>query len=230
MNNQTSPVGEDAERAEFVAWMKSRPGYPFAGAYANLMWDAWQGARRAAPTQPKAQVGNKLFSDDDISQVYRQTFPRGPYLITPDVHKFARAVIDAWAGSRAGDAVVLLRDIDATLTSNDALSAGVVGINLVRRIRNAIESAPAPGNTAQPSAQVRTDKRISEALNTTLWLYRRLPACYGNPPFVDASIMAFADVLGIDAPEAIKERLTLHRAAQSSAKGVKEGAKGGDHV
>jgi hypothetical protein len=45
----------EAERAAFEAWMKSRPGYPFAGAFANLMWDAWQAARRTAPVAPMGQ-------------------------------------------------------------------------------------------------------------------------------------------------------------------------------
>jgi hypothetical protein len=36
------------EREAFETWMKSRPGYPFAGAFANLMWEAWQ-ARAAHP-------------------------------------------------------------------------------------------------------------------------------------------------------------------------------------
>jgi glutamyl/glutaminyl-tRNA synthetase len=30
------------ERALFETWMKARPGYPFAGDFANLMWEAWQ--------------------------------------------------------------------------------------------------------------------------------------------------------------------------------------------
>lgn len=58
-------------------------------------------------------------TDDQISAIYRSTFPRGPYLITPDVHKFARAVIaeverlraelaaGAAAGGNTSDSAVL---------------------------------------------------------------------------------------------------------------------------
>lgn len=81
-DHQTSPVGEDAERAAFVAWMKARPGYPFAGAYANLMWDAWQAARRAAPAldasglpplaKPKAKtIGGDFYTTEQVRQAQR---------------------------------------------------------------------------------------------------------------------------------------------------------------
>ena len=33
-----------AQRAAFEAWIKTQPGYPFAGVFANLMWQSWQGA------------------------------------------------------------------------------------------------------------------------------------------------------------------------------------------
>jgi len=55
---------------------------------------------------------------------------------------------------------------------------------------------------------------LRDALNTTLWLYRRLPVAYGKPPFVDAAIMAMAKHLNMDdVPIAIKERasLTAHK-------------------
>jgi hypothetical protein len=54
------------------------------------------------------------------------------------------------------------------------------------------------------------DAALREALNTTLWLYRRLPVAYGKPPFVDAAIMAMAKHLNMDdVPIAIKERASL---------------------
>jgi hypothetical protein len=40
------------DRDQFEAWIKTRIGYPFAGTFTNLMWDAWQGARKAAPVAP----------------------------------------------------------------------------------------------------------------------------------------------------------------------------------
>ena len=33
-----------AQRAAFRAWIKTQSGYPFAGVFANLMWQSWQGA------------------------------------------------------------------------------------------------------------------------------------------------------------------------------------------
>lgn len=49
-------------------------------------------------------------------------------------------------------------------------------------------------------------KRMADALNVTLWLYRRLPGAYGRPPFVDASLMEMAKIADIDAQGAIAER------------------------
>jgi Lar family restriction alleviation protein len=54
------------------------------------------------------------------------------------------------------------------------------------------------------------DEALRDALNTTLWLYRRLPVAYGKPPFVDIAIMEVAKHLGMDdVPIAIKERASL---------------------
>lgn len=53
-------------------------------------------------------------------------------------------------------------------------------------------------------------RELADVLNTTLWLYRRLPQAYGNPPFVDQAILKMAERLGLDdVPAAIKERATL---------------------
>lgn len=78
-------------------------------------------------------------------------------------------------------------------------------------------AAPVSQAVEQPADDAE-DARIREALNTLLWLYRRLPQAYGNPPFVDKAIMTFADVLGIDAPEAIKERAAISATKQEGGK------------
>lgn len=46
---QQAEPGAD-ERAAFEAWMKTSGGYPYAGQFANLMWEAWQ-ARAAQSGQ-----------------------------------------------------------------------------------------------------------------------------------------------------------------------------------
>ena len=63
------------------------------------------------------------------------------------------------------------------------------------------------------------DAALRDALNTTLWLYRRLPHAYGKPPFVDAAILAIAERLGMDdVPESIKERAELLAHTKSQEK------------
>jgi hypothetical protein len=60
------------------------------------------------------------------------------------------------------------------------------------------------------SAADAMDAELADVLNTTLWLYRRLPQAYGNPPFVDKAIMTMAERLGLDdVPDAIKERAAM---------------------
>jgi len=53
------------ERADFETWIKSRLGYPFAGTFTNLMWDAWQArAAVSAATKPTAdQVRNQALDE-----------------------------------------------------------------------------------------------------------------------------------------------------------------------
>jgi hypothetical protein len=93
----------DAERAAFEGVMRAqaKPQLPDifilrSGRYASretqAKWEIWQEARRTAPVS--APMGEELpaLSDEQIVITYRGMFPRGPYLITPDVHKFARAV------------------------------------------------------------------------------------------------------------------------------------------
>lgn len=44
---------KDAEREAFVAWSRTLPGHPFAGAFANLMWNAWQARASVAAAAPE---------------------------------------------------------------------------------------------------------------------------------------------------------------------------------
>jgi hypothetical protein len=62
----------------------------------------------------KQQARTRTLSDDEIGAIYRQTFPRGPYLITADVHKFARALLDAWGARMAVPAGWKLVPIEPT--------------------------------------------------------------------------------------------------------------------
>jgi hypothetical protein len=47
---------------------------------------------------------------------------------------------------------------------------------------------------------------LSNTLSTMLWLYRRLPAGYGRPPFVEADIISLANEVGQDVSEFLAER------------------------
>lgn len=49
-----STESNDQYRAGFEAWMKARPGYPFAATFANLMWESWIAAKSEASTEPSA--------------------------------------------------------------------------------------------------------------------------------------------------------------------------------
>jgi hypothetical protein len=67
---------------------------------------------------------------------------------------------------------------------------------------------------AAHAANAGEDTELADVLNTTLWLYRRLPPAYGNPPFVDKAILKMAERLGLDdVPEAIKERVAIAASA-----------------
>jgi len=77
-------------------------------------------------------------------------------------------------------------------------------------VTSAIESS-APGTPEAPTdagipASPDLNKRMADALNVTLWLYRRLPSAYGRPPFVDAALLEMAKIADIDAQGSIAER------------------------
>lgn len=52
---------------------------------------------------------------------------------------------------------------------------------------------------------MKTDD-IIEVYSTLLWLYRRLPHIYANPPHVDVVLRKLAKEIGTDAEEFINER------------------------
>lgn len=43
------------EREQFEAWIATRPGHPFAGQFANLMWAAWQARAALSPASSTGQ-------------------------------------------------------------------------------------------------------------------------------------------------------------------------------
>jgi hypothetical protein len=47
---------------------------------------------------------------------------------------------------------------------------------------------------------------LSEVLETMLWLYRRLPHCYGRPPTVEQPILALAEATRTDVADCLAER------------------------
>lgn len=65
--NPAPATASGDERADFEAWIKSRVGYPFAGTFTNLMWDAWQArAAVSAATKPTALNANELLRYDSF--------------------------------------------------------------------------------------------------------------------------------------------------------------------
>jgi len=170
-DHQTSPVGEDAERAAFEAWHRSKfatkysTGQPTRdmhnGTYAEqygpekqqLMWEAWLAARRAAPTQPKAQVG----TIEDYAQfhvLHSAWMSARDYWQDDAAEQVAEAwrkfidYIDAWAGSRAGDAVRLFLGA-AYPVSKEIDSRGYCWSEAyLDQARELALTAPAPGKQA----------------------------------------------------------------------------------
>lgn len=47
---------------------------------------------------------------------------------------------------------------------------------------------------------------VKELYNTLLWLYRRLPQAYANPPHIDAMVKRVAKVIGENPQEFLDER------------------------
>lgn len=47
---------------------------------------------------------------------------------------------------------------------------------------------------------------LKEVYNTLLWLYRRLPQAYANPPHIDTMVKRVAKVVGEDPQEFLDER------------------------
>jgi hypothetical protein len=89
----TPLAATEAERLEFEAWMKSRPGYPYAGTFANLMWAAWQAARamHRASAEPVAwlhyfSTGKAVsFSPDFYGYPPKQAVQSSvPLIVAPD--------------------------------------------------------------------------------------------------------------------------------------------------
>lgn len=46
------PLSDSDVRSQFEAWVRTRPGHPFAGQFLNLMWDAWKAARAITGEKP----------------------------------------------------------------------------------------------------------------------------------------------------------------------------------
>ena len=47
---------------------------------------------------------------------------------------------------------------------------------------------------------------MKELYNTLLWLYRRLPSAYANPPHIDAMVKRVAKVVGENPQEFLDSR------------------------
>jgi hypothetical protein len=79
LQQRQAPAQAD-ERSNFEAWIKSRPGHPFAGAFVNLMWAAWQARAALAPTDDcRACKGTGVVDDGEIDSYADGT----PYMNGP---------------------------------------------------------------------------------------------------------------------------------------------------
>lgn len=111
----TAELNIDAERAAFDAWMKTRSGYPFAAAFANLMWAAWQAARRApAPVAdglaPLPQLLLDRISDYGMARTEGMTDVDRVHLWETLITDVKRYAANAIAADRAQQAVVAPSD------------------------------------------------------------------------------------------------------------------------
>lgn len=101
---------------------------------------------------------------------------------------------------------------DHGINSRESVQERVIAYVLAGRVI-------APSREAAPMDE-RTKQQLADVLNTTLWLYRRLPQAYGSPPFVDKALLAMAEKLSVDVPAAIKERAAI--AAQQPPAGKED--------
>lgn len=62
------------------------------------------------------------------------------------------------------------------------------------------------GSGRKPSGAPPGQTEPGEMLSVMLWLYRRLPRCYGRPPHIEHPIKALAKVAGIDVDACLAER------------------------
>lgn len=88
---------DDKERAAFEAWVRTRAGHPFAGAYLDLMWFAWQA--RAALGKP-------------VRRPYAQSDTLGEYGIIPEC--------DTRSAASAEPSTNILKGLDAWLDETAA--------------------------------------------------------------------------------------------------------------
>lgn len=76
------------------------------------------------------------------------------------------------------------------------------GEPVIRNVGAAVDATGAVGPANSLSA-ADVDQNI---LSVALWLYRRLPRCYGRPPHVEGPIKALARRVGTDVAECLAER------------------------
>lgn len=99
-------------------------------------------------------------------------------------------------------------EADDEFLNGRAHGIGSLHAEILRRAGSV--STPAPALALAAMQDGAKDAELADILNTTLWLYRRLPQAYGNPLFVDQAILKMAERLELDdVPAAIKERATL---------------------
>lgn len=67
----------------------NKSGLEYWGDHTNYAWEAWLAANFAAR---ELDVEAERLTDASILEVYRRTFPAGPYIFTNDASKFARAI------------------------------------------------------------------------------------------------------------------------------------------
>lgn len=68
------------EREQFEAWHRAAPGYPYAGAFLNIAWNAWRAARASITKPTEGAV-----TDEQVFASFRQNCVNytGNYEVTP---------------------------------------------------------------------------------------------------------------------------------------------------